>query len=81
MSAGDLTSTDGATAEIGGVPASGAWAATLYGSANVRTGATAEQTEAKYPLADLAGVAGRFEASNTQDTAAIAGAFAATPIK
>ena len=78
---GDLTSSDGATAEIGGVPASGAWAATLYGSVNVRTGATEEQTEAKYPLADLAGVAGRFEASNTQNTAAIAGAFAATPIK
>ena len=75
---------------IGGVPTTGTWAATLYGTPNVREdAATWPETEypySRYPTADLAGIAGRFEASNAIGTAdastaevAIAGAFAATP--
>ena len=69
--------TGSTVASIGGLAVGGSWGATFYGSNNDRTGATAEQTVAKYPLADLAGVAGWFDATSTN--AALAGAFAATP--
>ena len=64
-------------ANIGGLPVGGSWGATFHGSDNVRTGATSEQTAAKYPPADLAGVTGWFDATST--AASLAGAFAATP--
>ena len=79
---GTVTSTDGATASIGGVPATGAWSATLYGSNNDPTDELADTNvypAARYPEADLAGVAGQFEAATANNTAAIAGAFAAAP--
>lgn len=79
---GTAASADGATASIGGVPATGAWSATLYGSGNDPGGELSDANvypAAQYPAADLAGVAGHFEAATTNSTAAIAGAFAATP--
>ena len=66
-------------ANIGGLPVGGSWGATFHGSDNVRTGATNEQTVAKYPPVDLAGVTGWFDATST--AASLAGAFAATPSK
>ena len=76
--------TDGAVdASIGGAPATGVWNATLYASDNETLSDRALYPLAQYPEADLAGVAGRFEASDVADAAdanvAIAGAFAATP--
>ena len=87
-----------AHARIGRVAATGTWAATLYGSANNRAdlgGGTAPDADdptyplARFPFADLAGVAGHFSAVDLADdpattnvvetNAAIAGAFAATP--
>ena len=80
-----------ATARIGGVPATGEWAATLHGSDNpghaeFGTGAGDVRCPVSggCPSADLAGVAGWFDAFSDETTAtnsdaAIAGAFAATP--
>ena len=81
-----LTSGDASgavAASIGGVSATGVWSATLYASDNQTLDDRTKYPLAKYPEADLAGVAGRFEASDVADAAnanvAIAGAFAATP--
>lgn len=79
-----------ASARIGGVAATGTWDATLYGTPNPgRAQLTADPDAAtkyplaRYPVADLAGVVGNFHATNNDTasiaTAAIAGAFAATP--
>ena len=80
--------TDGiAKALIGGVSADGQWDATLYGNINDDLGhdSTADPNPrdltryplARYPVADLAGLVGNFDAAT--DNAAIAGAFGATP--
>ena len=70
-------------ASIGGVPATGNWAATLHGSNNVETGLPTPVDRDEYPAADVAGVTGWFDAfsHSTSETsgAAIAGAFAASP--
>ena len=70
-------------ASIGGVSATGVWAATLYASDNQTLADRTTYPLTQYPEADLAGVAGHFEASSAADAAnsdvAIAGAFAATP--
>ena len=79
---GTVSSSDGASASIGGVAATGAWSATLYGSGNDPDNELSDTNVypvARYPAADLAGVAGHFEAATANNTAAIAGAFAATP--
>ena len=67
------TTTHGA---IDGDTAEGIWAATLHGSDNADMNAAADYTAAKYPRADVAGVAGWFRA-NASTNAAIAGAFGA----
>ena len=74
-----------ATARIGRVAATGTWAATLYGSANHDLTDRTTYPHTRYPVADLAGVAGYFEASDnnaadgdpTNADVAIVGAFAA----
>ena len=65
--------------EIGGVSVVGNWNATLYGSDNEVLSADDrdDYPVARYPVANLAGIAGNFHASSTN--AALAGAFAATP--
>ena len=76
-----------ATARIGRVAANGTWTATLYGSENHTAELTADRLtypRERYPVADLAGVAGYFEASDntaatgTNANVAIVGAFGAT---
>ena len=87
FSGGTVANVAGVNASIGGVPATGNWTATLYGTANAPTatgGRDATWTDySKYPTADLAGIAGHFDASNSDTDAsknvAVAGAFAATP--
>ena len=88
VSGGTVTAPAVATARIGRVVATGTWAATLYGSANpggseLQTADAEKYPLARYPAADLAGVAGHFSAADATDAAnanaAIAGAFAATP--
>ena len=71
-----------ASGEIGGVPANGSWDATLYGSRNPGQAAlNASDPEkypvTRYPVADLAGIAGNFYINS--DNAALSGAFGATP--
>ena len=88
-----------ASALIGGIPATGTWDATLHGTMNNNLGHDPTATPnprnltmyplARYPVADLAGVVGNFDASSTSTitptggnplpTAALAGAFGATP--
>ena len=75
-----ITGTDDATGSavgsIGGVPVGGAWGADFYGSDNVSL--DEDRTTypvTRYPVADLAGVTGWFNA--TSDTASLAGAFGA----
>ena len=68
---------------IDGDTAAGAWAASLHGSENYGDFTTAQRVKypvSRYPVADLAGVAGWFEASAGLDdalNAAIAGTFGA----
>jgi len=76
---------------IGGVKSQGSWAATLHGSDNEiltpREGGTTNYPKSLYPAANLAGVAGWFNANDgtgadaaarlTSANAAIAGAFGA----
>ena len=76
------TTTSGASGEIASESVMGAWAATLHGSDNYDEFTPGQRNrdknpypKTKYPTADLAGVAGWFEASGTN--AAIAGAFGA----
>ena len=77
-----------AHASIGGVTATGGWAASLHGADNAYTTLTdnTDYTTTKYPAADVAGVAGWFDAFNNPDnagaptdatTTGIAGAFGA----
>ena len=61
---------------IDGDTAEGAWVATLYGSDNEDMSEADDYTAAKYPRADVAGVAGWFNAA-ADSNAAIAGAFGA----
>ena len=68
------TTTHGA---IDGDTATGDWAATLHGSDNADMSAADDYTAAKYPRADVAGVAGWFNATTAGTNAAIAGAFGA----
>ena len=81
-SAADLTATGvalqgtGAHGAIDGDTASGAWMATLHGSDNHEFTDRTKYPASKYPVADVAGVAGWFRA-NAGTNAAIAGAFGA----
>ena len=84
-----------ASARIGvsGLGATGTWSATLYGTANDDLGFDAIPAAnirdltsyplASYPLADLAGLVGRFHVTSNstaaEANAALAGAFGATP--
>lgn len=64
---------------IGGVPVTGNWGATLYGSDNTVI-ADVDRDDypiASYPVANLAGIAGNFHAASPN--AALAGAFGVTP--
>ena len=61
---------------IDGDTAAGTWAATLHGSGNADMTEADGYTAAKYPRADVAGVAGWFNAA-AGTNAAIAGAFGA----
>ena len=75
----DSTLTDGANGEIASESVTGDWNATLHGSNNQITDFDADRVKypkTRYPTADLAGLAGWFEASGTN--AAIAGAFGAS---
>ena len=71
------------TASIGGVAATGSWAASLHGSDNAYTtlADNDDYTTTKYPAVDLAGVAGWFDAFDgttaAGSNAAIAGTFGA----
>ena len=60
---------------IGGVPVGGNWGADFYGSDNVSLADRTMYPVTRYPVADLAGVTGWFNA--TSPTAALAGAFGA----
>ena len=88
------TGTGTASALIGGIPARGEWDATLHGTPNDNLEGNDNNRDStmypvtRYPLADLAGLVGNFHASSTSTitvggtslpTAAIAGAFGATP--
>ena len=84
------TATTGVVAaSIGGVDATGAWAATLHGTDNpgqseLFTADPDKYPLSRYPLADLAGITGNFYATDNATTpadanAALAGAFGATP--
>ena len=71
--------------EIGGVPVSGMWDATLYGSDNVIID-DADRDDypvTSHPVANLAGIVGNFHATENStaavSNAALAGAFGATP--
>ena len=64
-------------ASIGGLPVGGSWEASFYGSDNV---VIPDADRDKYPVVDLAGVAGWFNAADaTCSNACLAGSFAATP--
>ena len=65
-----------ASGAIDGDQATGAWAATLHGSDNDTTLDRTKYPLARYPVADVAGVAGWFRAA-AGDDAALAGAFGA----
>ena len=74
------TATTGSTvANIGGLPVGGSWGATFYGSANAVIADDNRETypASQYPVVDLAGVTGWFDATGAD--ASLAGAFAATP--
>ena len=55
----------------------GSWAANFYGSDNKELTDRDKYPATRYPVVDLAGVAGWFDA--TGPDASLAGAFAATP--
>ena len=76
LDAAGATGTLEAHGAVDGDTAEGIWAATLHGSDNADMSAAADYTAAKYPRADVAGVAGWFRA-NAGTNAAIAGAFGA----
>ena len=89
FASGALTD-ENASARVGGVSATGTWDATLYGTPNPGRADLADEDDAatkyplaRYPKADLAGLVGNFHATNNEmaadATAALAGAFAATP--
>ena len=78
--------TDGLTvANIGGLSVGGEWGATFYGSANEVLADREKYPATRYPVVDLAGVAGWFNAAGPSTTGtdpndvSLAGAFAATP--
>jgi len=87
LGAAGTSGTPVTTASIDGLPAAGDWAATLHGSNNLGyndfddpgVGTTECPVTAGCPAADLAGVAGWFDAVGTN--AAIAGAFGAACTK
>ena len=70
-------------ADIGGLSVAGSWGATFYGSDNQVLTDRTKYPAKQYPVVDLAGVAGWFEAVGPGDgtgpnDVAIAGAFGAT---
>ena len=73
--------TGGSTvANIGGLSVGGSWGATFYGSGNEDLMDRDKYPASRYPVVDLAGVAGWFDAADATCTnACLAGAFAATP--
>ena len=73
---GVATVQDGAHGAIDGDTATGAWAATLHGSDNDTSINREKYPTSEYPVADVAGVAGWFNAQAGMN-AAIAGAFGA----
>ena len=65
-------------ARFGNARGTGMWSATLHGTQNIRTGMIeADYPVARYPVADLAGIVGLFNAAS--DDIAVAGTFGATP--
>lgn len=75
--AGGMSASDVADAgAIDGDTATVSWAATLHGSDNEDMSSADDYTAAKYPRADVAGIAGWFRAA-AGTNAAIAGAFGA----
>ena len=76
LAATGASGTPEAHGAIDGDTAVGTWAATLHGSDNADMSSADDYTAAKYPMADVAGVAGWFEAA-AGTNAAIAGAFGA----
>ena len=78
----DAAATGSTVASIGGVPVGGSWGASFYGSDNVEIPAADRDKypATRYPVVDLAGVAGWFDAADaTCSNACLAGSFAATP--
>ena len=70
-------------ANIGGLSVGGSWGANFYGSDNEILADRDKYPASRYPVVDLAGVAGWFDATGPGGTdpndASLAGAFAATP--
>ena len=81
------TSANGSTVAnigIGGLSLGGSWSATFYGSGNEELADRTKYPTAQYPVVDLAGVVGWFDATGPgsgtdPNDVAIAGAFGATP--
>ena len=59
------------------MPVIGTWGATLYGSDNEVLSNRDDYPVTRYPVVNLAGIAGNFHAFS--DNAALAGAFGVTP--
>ena len=74
---GVATQSGGADASIGGVEVTGGWGATLHGVDNEDLSAREDYTVTKYPMADISGVSGWFEAVDTNKGVGIVGAFGA----
>ena len=79
LAAGGVQTGGVASGAIDGDTATGAWTATLHGSANTGVSELTDTTKyprSRYPVADVAGVSGQFNAV-AGSNAAIAGAFGA----
>ncbi len=80
-----VTQANGTVANIGGLTVGGSWGATFYGSDNEVLADRTKYPTAQYPVVDLAGVVGWFDAAGPEtgdatdpNDVAIAGAFGAT---
>ena len=79
-----LTAGGDTVANIGGLSVGGSWGATFYGSDNEELDDRDKYPATRYPVVDLAGVAGWFDATGPgpgtdPNDISLAGAFAATP--
>ena len=73
----DAAASGSTVANIGGLPVGGSWGANFYGSDNAVIADREKYPASQFPVADIAGVTGWFDATGAD--ASLAGAFAATP--